>query len=186
MLSRDSFGSWGSVAARFTRGTRCGVRCRAARRGGRCRRTWGRCRSRTGRRTRVAARSPHGGKDGLFAAIRNFVFVLFETGEDSSSTGWYPGTKLLHVGCACSAGVRGLWRRGLRGQRLWPKQKLGENYDDAHHQQLSGSRHQGLLSDCFGEVKGEFFIATEWVSIENAGEKESPSASAIKSREVRC
>ncbi len=51
----------------------------------------------TGRRTRIAARSPHCAEHRLFAALRNLVFVLFEAGEDSSSAGWNSRAELLNV-----------------------------------------------------------------------------------------
>src|SRR5260370_30750881 len=95
MLSRDGWGSWGSVALLYARRTRWSVRRRTGivvvlgRRlsGTGCCRSRGRCRGRTGSRTPLPAPSPHRGNDGPFAAVPNFVFALFDAGAVSASPG---------------------------------------------------------------------------------------------------
>jgi hypothetical protein len=80
----------------------------------------------------------------LFTAGRNFILMLLETGEDSSSTGGYASTELLHVGRARSAGI-GELRRGLRERQLRCARKTPTSH-----------REHGGENDAPGSPRGLF------------------------------
>ena len=68
------------------------------------------------RGTSASSRSLHGADDCLLAALRDFILVLFQAGDNPSPALRHIGAEPLHVGCTRRAGVcRGLRWHGLRG-----------------------------------------------------------------------